>query len=172
MLKPRRMARSRMREGVGLAGEAVEAGGASARRRVRAVLIGVCGVPRRQRTGCALIRTHSIRVPDLCGNISGGRRPVCASQSGGECAVRVRAGEHVVFDRRWGSGPLSVDTLTALIEEDGGVTGTSVEFGDDVGDGHAICVEPWTVTNPVSCVGRLISVRRVAFDAQVGAPRT
>jgi hypothetical protein len=66
---------------------------------------------------------------------------------------------------------LTVDTLTALVHEHARVTGAGVKFGDCVGDDYPTRVEPWARTDPVSRVSRLVAVRRVAFDAQIGAPR-
>src|SRR5688572_15148644 len=98
--------------------KAVDTTRAAARRGIRAVLIGVRGVPRRQRAGGALLRAHAVGVSDLAEIGGCRRRPVGAGQSGRERAVGVGAGHDVVLVRRRRSGPLYVDPLAALVDED------------------------------------------------------
>ena len=69
------------------------------------------------------------------------------------------------------SGPLAVDPLATLVKEHRGVAGARVELGEVVRHRDQIGVVPGTGADAVARVGRLVAVRRVAFDAEVGAPR-
>src|SRR5262245_45296364 len=113
---------------VGSAYEAVDATGAAAWRGVRAVLVGVRGIPRRQRAGRTLVRPHAVRVANLRHEARGARRPVAAGEAGHQHPVGGGSGEHVVFDRRGRSCPLTVDPLASLVEEEGSVARSRVEL--------------------------------------------
>src|SRR5262249_5517687 len=155
---------------VGLARETVDASGAAARRRVRAVLVGVRGVPRRRGARLIRVRTEAVRVADLGGNARRVRGPVIAREADHQRAVGVRAGEDVVLDRRRRSGPLTVDPLTVLVEEDGGVAFARVQRREAGRDYGAVDVDPGPAADPIARVRRPAAVVSVPFDAQVSAP--
>ncbi len=127
-------------------------------------------VPGRQGAGRSSVGAHPVGMPNLGCDARGGRRPIGARQPGGYVPSAFDPVRISCCDRRRGARPLPVDALTALIHKHIGVTRARMEFGHVVGDVHAVGVEPRTRANPVARVGRLITVRRVALDAQVRAP--
>ena len=64
-----------------------------------------------------------------------------------------------------GAGPLAVDPLAALVDEDSGVTGARVERGQIGRDDREIGVIPGSIADPAPRVCRLIAVSRIALDA-------
>jgi len=99
-----------------------------------------------------------------------GRRPVRARLPGDQRAVGVRSGERVMLDRRRRSGPLPVDSLAAFIDEHRRIAFPRVKLGERVRDHDLVRISPRTRADAVARVGRLIAVRHVVFDAQIGAP--
>ena len=56
------------------------------------------------------------------------------------------------------AGPLPVDALTALVQEQARVTGARMELRDGRRDRRAVGVEPGSVANPVPRVRRLVAL--------------
>jgi hypothetical protein len=75
-----------------------------------------------------------------------------------------------VFNRTWRTGPLSVDPPTTLVEEHGGVAHSRVQLGVVVRDKDEIDVVPGPCTDAIARVRRLIVVRRIALDTEIGPP--
>jgi hypothetical protein len=97
-------------------------------------------------------------------------RPIAAGCSGEYGAVGVRACENVVLDRSGRIGPLAVDTLTALVDEDGGIAGPGVELGQVGGNHRAGSVVPRPGPDATARVGRLVAVVGISLDAEIRAP--
>jgi hypothetical protein len=76
-----------------------------------------------------------------------------------------------VLGGTWGTGPLAVDALTALVEKERGIAGAGMKLVHVVRDQLQAGVVPRPGPDPVPCVGVLVGVRRIPFDAEVRAPR-
>src|SRR5687767_5458256 len=97
-------------------------------------------------------------MPDLRRQLRRVARPIRAGESRGERSIRVRTGEDVVFVRRGRAGPLTVDALPALVEEERGVAVPGVELRQSVGDELPVRVVPRSGADPIAGVRRLVAV--------------
>ena len=65
------------------------------------------------------------------------------------------------------AGPLAVDPLPALVEEQGRVTRACMQLGEIVGDDRHVGVVPRTGPDSVARVRRLIAIGWIPLDAEV-----
>ena len=75
-----------------------------------------------------------------------------------------------MLDRTRRAGPLAVDALPALVEEQISVTRTRMQLGDVVGDENEAGVVPRASADPIPRVCQLIGVGGIPLHTQVGAP--
>src|SRR5262249_35842196 len=68
-------------------------------------------------------------------------------------------------------GPLAVDPLAVLVDEHRGVALARVQLGEVRRNRDAGGVHPWSVADARARVGRPVAVARIAFDAEIRAPR-
>ena len=100
------------------------------------------------------------------------RCPVRTCQTGDDRAIGVRSRQDVVLIRLRRSGPLSVDHLSAFVQEDRRGAGTPVQLRQVVGDERERGVVPRAGADPVARVRRLVIVRGIALHAEVRPPLT
>ena len=133
------------------------------------------GVPRRQRAGGALVRAQAVGVTDL-------RRDVRAAPTSSRCRsipaisvpVGVRPGEDVVLDRARRAGPLAVDSLPALVDEDRGVARRACSSVTLLATSTRLALYQGPAADPVAAsVGRLplpASRSTLRYARQVRSP--
>ena len=122
--------------------EAIDSTGTAAWPRVRATLIGVRSIPRRQGAGRTPTRSHAIGVTHLRSDRIGRRGPIGAGQPCSPACRRhsTRSGCRARPAR--GPRPLSVDPSPHFVDEDRRVPAPRVQFRQVICDDDVVDISP------------------------------